>query len=440
MERETDHRSVLQKLTKSKLVILTVYAMFLSFFYNLPVVTYSAVGNNELRLYDLAGLVLVYLYFANYNLVNAIINFRSSFKYLYNFLLWCNFTILFTIGYSIYANKFFWAFQSLLYLFHFWAFFLGTVFLVIVIQDSKQLTRLVTLSLVCACITFFIVILQNFELVPFLWNESYYNNYLGFLSGTLGPNKIVLGMTTLFVFAFAVGLLNDKRVKINVVILILAIGLSVIVLIMSGSRTSYVGLAVFAIYFSVRETKSFIFSGIALFIVIIGVSYLNPDVLTKATDVYEGRVVNKIKEPNEIQEGNVDGLYEDLGAGRETILFKYLDLLTDELIFVPFGKGFNNRIDTLSSAHNIYLSLIYEVGIVGMVLYCRWLWSLMTIKMNHFPQLRMALKGLTLAMIVTLFFGEHLYIYRPVFGLLGLFLFVTTLLSSPIFIMPNENK
>jgi len=299
---------------------------------------------------------------------------------------------------------------------------------------------LVTWSLICASITFFIVILQNFEIVPFLWNQSYYNNYIGFLSGTLGPNKIVLGMTTLFVFALAMGLMNDKRVKINVVVLLLAIGLSAIVLIMSGSRTSYVGLAVFAVYFSIRETKSFIFSGIALFIIVIAVSYLNPDVLSKATDVYEGRVVNKIKNPNEVQEGNVDGLYEDLGAGRETILFKYLDLLTDELIFVPFGKGFNNRIDTLSSAHNIYLSLIYEVGIVGMVLYCRWLWSLMTIKMHHFPQLRMALKGLTLAMIVTLFFGEHLYIYRPVFGLLGLFLFVTTLLSSPIFIMPNENK
>ncbi len=435
MERLQDNRTALQKLTKSKLVIVTVYAMFLSFFYNLPVVTYSAVGNNELRLYDLAGLALVYLYITNYNLINAIINYRAPFKNLFQFLQWCNVTMLFTIGYSIYSDKYFWIFQSLLYLFHFWIFFLGAVFLVVIIQDLKQFKRLVTWSLICASVVFFIVILQNFQVIPFLWNQSYYDNYHGFLSGTVGPNKIVIGITTLIVFALAIGLLNDKRVTINVVILLITIALSTIVLIMSGSRTAYVGFAVFVLYFSIRETKSFIFSGIVLFFVIIGVSYLNPEILTKATDVYEGRVVNKIKNPNELQDGNVDGLYEDLGAGRETILFKYLDLLTNDLIFVPLGKGFNNRIDTMSSAHNIYLSLIYEVGIVGMVLYCRWLWSFMLVKMHNFPQLRMSLKGLALAMIVTLFFGEHLYVYRALFGLVGLFLFVTTILCSPIFML-----
>jgi len=36
------------------------------------------------------------------------------------------------------------------------------------------------------------------------------------------------------------------------------------------------------------------------------------------------------------------------------------------------------------------------------------------------------------AMLVTLFFGEHLYIYRPLFGLLGLFLMVTVIFVSAL--------
>ena len=81
----------------------------------------------------------------------------------------------------------------------------------------------------------------------------------------------------------------------------------------------------------------------------------------------------------------------------------------------------------------IYLSLINEVGLVGLFLYLRWIFSFLWIRMRQFTQLEIALKGLVFAMIVTLFFGEHLYVYRPLFGLVGLFLVVTVLLFSPIF-------
>jgi hypothetical protein len=93
-----------------------------------------------------------------------------------------------------------------------------------------------------------------------------------------------------------------------------------------------------------------------------------------------------------------------------------------------------------SSAHNMYLSVINELGLIGFFLYFRWLVSYLFVKMRHFTNMKSTLAGLVLAMLVTLLFGEHLYVYRPLFGLLGLFLFVTTILLSPYFLLKDEIK
>jgi hypothetical protein len=435
---EYNYKQATKPITHSKVVIVSVYLMFLSFFYNLPVVSYSARGNNELRLYDLVGVVIAVLYFRNIPVINILIKNKLVLRSLFYFLLWASLTVLITLGDSIQSGMIFWGIQSLLYLFHFWTFFIASVFLILIIQDLDQLRKIVTFCMICSCVVFLIVVLQNFQMIPFLWNESYMNNYYGFLSGTLGPNKIVLGMTCLMIFAFCMGLLNDKKVKVNKWLLLLTIALATIVLIMSGSRTSYLGAAVFLAYFLVRETVSFIYSLIICCVLLAGVSYLRPEVVQKAAEVYEARVEKKIRDPKAVSEARVDEMYEDLGSGRKELSMLYVNYLLDNPQIIPFGLGFNNRLSLISSAHNTYLSLINEVGLVGVILYFRWLFSYFFIRMPQYPHLRMALKGLVLSMAVTLFFGEHLYVYRPLFGLVGLFLFITVLLSSPVLLIPSE--
>ncbi len=430
----------LANIKKSKLVIYSVYAMVLSYFYNLPVMTYSATGNNELRLYDFAGFFILVVYIQKFHLINKVIRQYKMLSTLFDFLLWISCTMIFTIIGSILNNRFLWAVQTMLYLFHFVCFFLTSVFLIIMIQDTRQLKRIVHFALICAIVTFTIVILQNFGLIPFLWNDAYAKAYFRFLSGTFGPNKIVLGMSCLMVFGLGIGLLNDRRVKINKGLLISAVSLAAIVSIFSGSRTTYVGMAVFVLYFMIRDIKSFLYSMIGLMVVLVITASINDQVLQMAAEVYQNRVENKIDNPDDLQEARVDELYNDLGAGRKKLSVMYVDMLVENLHLVPFGRGFNNRLETHESAHNIYLSLINEVGLLGFFLYFRWLTSYLFVKMPHFPQLRMALKGLTLSMLVTLLFGEHLYVYRPLFGLVGLFLFVTTVLASPVYIVENEEK
>ena len=435
-----DFRTALDGLKKSKPIIITTYLMMLSYFYNLPVMSYSARGSNDLWLYDFAGLGVMYLYVQHFTLVNKLIDNNKALNSLFHFLIWANIMLVPTIIDSILNDKIFWALQSFKYLYHFWIFFLTTIFLIIIIQDLKQLKRIVNVCLICGSLAFLIVILQNFGLIPYLWSATYSENYQGFLTGTLGPNKIVLGMTSLMVFALCMGLLNDKKILISKPLILITLSLALLALVMSGSRTSYLGLLVFVVYFFIRETVSFIYSGTILVILIIIISSINPEIITKATDVYQARVENKIKKPKSITDTNVDEVYEDLGSGRKELSVIYINYLLDNPFIIPFGLGFNNRLSLSSSAHNTYLSLINEVGLVGVFFYFRWLFAYLSLKMPRFPQMRMALKGIVLSMLVTLAFGEQLYVYRPLFGLVGLFLMITTLLLSPTLILSEEKK
>ncbi len=434
-----DVREALYKKFNTPLLLFALYAMLVSYFYNLPVLSYSAIGENQFRLYDVAGAVIMYLYAKNYSLVNVFIKRHPIFNSAYVFLLYAGFTLPFTCMGSILAGKYIHIVQTLLYYFHFWSFFMTAVFLSILMKNPVLMRRFVLIALWSALIAFVVVILQNMDVLPFLWNERYRRDYHGFLSGTLGPNKIVIGMTAVMMLAMGIGLFTERRVKINKVLVLSMVVLALLVVVISGSRTSYVAALIFLIYYSIRETFSFAYFAAILFLVTAGIASFQPKIIDKAIAVYEHRVESKIQNEEDVKSARIDNLYEDLGAGRNRLLVWYVQMLSDEYYYIPLGRGFNNRLATYSSAHNMYLSLIYEVGLIGMILYFRWLVMYLFIRMPNFPKMRNALKGLVFATLVSLFFGEHLYIYRAIFALLGLFFFVVTILSAPIYLM-NENR
>jgi len=413
----------------------TMYLMLISFFYNLPVVKYSISGSNELRLYDLLGLVVFYTYFQNYQIINLYISHKLNFKRLHQFLFWANITLIGTVAFSFFYGRILWIIQTILYLYHFWTFFLAAILLAIMMRDQRKYNKVIYLLLILIIVEAIIVILQNLGVLPFLWNDAYKKAYFGFLSGTMGPNKIVLGMTMLISFTACVGLYFEKRIRVNKYLILGAMIASLVVIAMTGSRTSYLGLVVFAIYFMFTKTVKFIyFAGVLT--VFAGVAIINDfEIVEVITNVFDGRVINKISDPTILKDGDVDvsQLYEDLGSGRKTLSLVYIEYLFSNPYVIPFGLGFNNRLTLFSSAHNTYLSLINEVGLVGVFLYFRWLLSYFRLNMSKTKFLRLSLNGLIFSMLVTLFFGEHLYVYRPLFGLVGFFLFITVILTTPRF-------
>ena len=411
-----------------------MYLILFSYFYNLPVFNYSIKGSNELRLYDLLGILVFYYYFSNYALISSYIKAKLNLKRLNQFLFWANITLVGTFAFSFALNRPLWFIQTLLYLYHFWVFFLSAVFISIMVRNERKFKLLVYWFLILVIAECVLVLLQNLGFVPFLWNDLNKQAYFGFLSGTLGPNKIVIGMTMLISFIVCVGLYFEKHIKINKYLLLSALLLSLITIAISGSRTTYVGFGVFLLYFMFTKTTKFIYFAVVLMIFGgIAVSY-NFQIVEIITNVFSGRVIDKISDPTILREGvDVAQLYDDLGSGRNYLALLYLQHLIERPYIFPFGLGFNNRLALYASAHNTYLSLINEVGLVGVYLYFRWLGSYLTLKLDRTKYLGLALKGLIISMLVTLFFGEHLYVYRPLFGLVGFFLIATVILTTPRF-------
>ncbi|WP_203257328.1 O-antigen ligase family protein [Hyunsoonleella ulvae] len=429
-------------LFKSFYVKAALALMILSYFYNLPVLKYSAIGNNELRLYDITGLFILYLVITNTSLFNLYINSKSYFKYLKIFILWGGFTLIFNAIFSFFKGRPLWFVQSCLYYYHLLVFFYTSILLAMYLRKRSNYKYVVNYVLLLALLEGVLVFLQHARIVPFLWNEVYAKAYGGFLSGTLGPNKINLGMNMFFSFVLASGLLLQKQLKTNRLLVITTIFVTLATIGVSGSRTTYLGLIVFLCVLFVSKTKKFFGLSIVISLGVIIAFFLNLEFIEAITSTIENRVIDKVSDPLLLsgESLDVDQLYEDLGSGRKQLSLRYLEYLLENPLIIPIGIGLNNRLLIHFSAHNIYLSLINEVGLVGLFFYFRWLANYLFLKFGKVSSLKITLQGLTVAMIVTLFFGEHLYIYRSLFSIIGYFLLIVILLIAPRYYFSKNAK
>lgn len=408
---------------------LLLLLLVFSYFFNLPVLKYSAIGSNEFRIYDLAGVSIFYYYFNYYSFISFVIRKVKVFYWLNNFMIWTLFTLPITLFFYVFFGDVMSFVQTLLYLYHFYVFFLTAVFLYLIGVKKSNLLFYIKYILIFSIASSLIVILQNFKIIPFLWSSVYKDTYDGFLSGTLGPNKIVLGMTSLMVFALSIGLYLEKTLKVSKLLILTSILLNIYVILISGSRTTYLGLLVFLAYFAVFKTSKFIVFGVLFFSFAIAIILIDDSIYSKIETVINGRVTNKVKNKSDLSHKKAGELYEDLGSGRDKLTKGNLFYLLENPAIIPFGAGFNNWLigGGGKSAHNMYLQVIKETGIVGFVLYFGWLINYLLIDFKKFIGFSLALKAIVVSMLVTLYFGEHLYIFRPLFGLLGLFLFITTI-------------
>lgn len=429
---QVSYRSILEKQCSGTFFTILLYLLLLSYFYNLPVLIYSIKGDNELRLYDLIGPFLFYKYFLNFNLIHQQIRTVVFVRRFYYFLLYCSVSIFLTLFFSIVKDRIITFVQAFLYLYHMWVFFLGAFFLFYNLNTVKKYKRFVRFVLICIIAEMLLVIIQNIGIVPFLWSQEYYKAYDGFFSGTLGPNKIVLGMFTFISLTLIVAVQFFKGKITSKLWVYAAIVLVLIAMLLSGSRTTYVGAIVFMAYFLIKNTKNFsrfLIAGIAIAMIAL---IFSPAIVDRIDDVISSRVTYVIDSPDDVRDyEDLSGVYSELSTGRDRLHIKYVNYLFNNPAVIPFGKGFVNRMGVGNSAHNIYLSLINEVGLVGLILFIRWLFSYLQIVKRKLPSFQLALNGLVLGMLVTLYFGEHLYIYRPLFAILGFFLMVCVLLLVP---------
>lgn len=395
--------------------------------------SYSLKGDNELRLYDFLGIFLFFQYFNNYKIVSLAISKVIFFRRFQYFLLYCSFSIILTLLFSIVYDRIIWFVQSFLYLYHMWVFFLGAVFFYYYLNTKKRYNNVLRFIVILVLFEGLLIVLQNLGVIPFLWSDVYWKSYHGFLSGTFGPNKIVLGITMLISFIFLIGVNNEKNLKQNKLLLYGAIVLAAVSILLSGSRTSYLGAIFFLLYFFFTKTGNFVVFGIVGGLLFLLLIFASPMVMERISATLENRITYAINSPEDIRsQEDFTGVYDELSAGRVDLHMMYINYLIKNPWVIPFGKGFNNRLGVGNSAHNMFLSLINEVGLVGLILFLRWIFSYLVLVKRRMPGLQLALNGLIISMLVTLYFGEHLYVYRPLFGILGFFMMICVMLTIPL--------
>lgn len=90
---------------KNKLLLYVVYGVILSYFYNLAVINYSITGDNEFRLYDVLGGIILYNYYKYRMLINVVIRKVPFFKILKKFMLWASITMVLTLIFHVINDK-----------------------------------------------------------------------------------------------------------------------------------------------------------------------------------------------------------------------------------------------------------------------------------------------------------------------------------------------
>jgi len=426
----------------SGIVKLSCYTTIIGYWYNLPVISTGIFGGyNEFRLYDLSFLLLFYVLIFNkrYLIVFNYLDNHRVYKYLFKFTKWSSLMIIPTFISAILYAQYSYIGMTIIFLYHLWGFILLVAFInkYFVKNDFASITRF---FLILSTLHLFLYYLQIGGIVGHLWPEVYQEAYgEATFSGSLGPNRITPGMMTFFGFVLGLySLISKKQLKGVKLLAIINISFAIPVILMIGSRTTFFSLIIFCLVYVIIYARKYIY---ILFLVIplilVAFQYIGSAQKAVIIDNFE-KNQNKL-----LQDGNIEDIdlvegYSNLGSGRKEILDGYIPYLLNNSFIIPFGIGFNNRIYAMentsaASAHNIYLSLINEVGLFGLFFYLSWLFSYFMVAKGNIakygsPHIYGLIIALFVSMVISLFSGEHLYIYRPCFALLGSFIFVNNVI------------
>jgi len=393
---------------------MSVLLSIIGFYYNLGIINYNVFGNNELRLYDL-GMLYPVLTFIFSLIKRYDYSYTKKEKYFGYFVAYCFASmILFTTFMNILNLEIIAIAHTVLYFYHLLGFYVISIY-ALRIFEKRMLFKLI---LILTYINAIVLLLQHINIIDHFWSHVYINSYgdVNF-SAFLGPNRITPSMTMFFssVFLLIYGKKYDLQLVSNSCILICIINI-----LMIGSRTTLLALFIFFIYIILNnQMKQFIIPIIITVLLAINFSPIK--------DRIDYIVYNRIsKKIVEYDNDTVEARFNRITSRRVLTNLNYIEKIQNEPWTLFFGRGFNNRyIAGAKSAHNQYISLLFELGFVGLFLFVRWLYSIYVIHyFNNNNQNKIFYKAFVLSMIITLTGGEHLYIYRPLFALLGLFLLI----------------
>jgi len=419
----------------------------ISYWYCLPVLTQSAFGYSEFRSYDVMLLILIVLMTTRYlTVLRTYVAADAVAKWLVRFCAWATLTYPITIVVSQLNDNTEVILTTLVFLFHLWGFSIAYIAFRAFVSSRQRALQMLDVFLIIGIAEGVIIALQSNGTVPRFWS-ALYDSYGGMsFSGTLGPNRQLPGHMMLLTIGVSVAYWRNRsavgKVRLSIAAVATLVGL--VGLGLSASRTAWTASAVFGTVCLFGRRQQLGVFGLIIVVVASFFVVVPENVRDRMVEIYDWRLTNRLA----LASPQDDALsrFQNIDAGRSGIWIGGAQTLLERPWLIPFGGGVNNYRQAVAndvSGHNIYLTLIAEVGIIGLFLYLRWVaavWQTSSslgataakLPEDHTPRfLPTEVRALVIAIMVSLLAGEIVYPYRAAFAFMGSFLQLCALLTSP---------
>ncbi len=276
--------------------------------------------------------------------------------------------------------------------------------------------------------------LQGLDILSNPWPPYWISRYGNLPVGTLSPHHKHIGVVMLLGIAVSTTLLRTTRPVWARLLLLAMLALMVAVPLMAGSRTALLGFAGLLCGYMYVHVRSGLISVIAIGLAVSAVLWLSWEHIGEPVEVQlDERLANPLASRG------LEGIAEDR-------LAIYLDevprALGDHPWLLLTGTGFQN-ISTFvgaTGAHNNYLHVLLELGILGFYFFVQFLSRLMrTLRTaaraniaTHERIFAADAFSAMLAILATMLVGESLWEQYSMFTLTGQILVVMGLAVAPL--------
>lgn len=417
---------------------IALAVLITSFFYCLPLGRGAVAGiASDYRIYDFVFIGFVFVAaLPRLSRVGELIKNRNRFQFwgiILLILLWLSLLLTFSTGGGERALP------ALVRAFRFTAYLLTATFIVAIVDNPRRYKFLLIVFFANISVQAIIGFAQGLGLIPALWPDYWllaYNPEVGTSVpvATLSPHHKHIAVVMMLGIAMAATFLRMYRRTIIRVLLIVLMALMLMTIAFSGARTGLVGVATFAVAYLYMHRGRALMLLVVVVLGIMGFYQLTREYVQKPLeDIANERIVSRMEKMG------YEGLYEE----RTSIYFTTLPHGLQRYPWLPLtGTGFQNMRSYFAAtgAHNNYLHVWIELGIIGFLVYLMFLWKILktlreTARRAVAPFEKCVAKdvwAVFIAVLATMLVGETLWAQYNMFTLTGQIMTLVALAVCPL--------